>query len=103
MPSQRSASIPSAGDQPFEPQAPCLFEVEHGDTVIRIADDWDGHVLIEKLSVALREARQARDKAALLPAERSATEWAGPVRAASGPRHGCQASGFARWRPVGDP
>ncbi|MFB0488573.1 hypothetical protein ABIE45_001159 [Methylobacterium sp. OAE515] len=74
MPSQRSASIPSAGDQPVEPQAPCLFEVEHGDTVIRIADDWDGHVLIEKLYVALREARQARDKAALLRA-------AGPVRA----------------------
>jgi hypothetical protein len=83
MPAQRSASIPSTGDQAVEPPAPCLFEVEHGGTVIRIADDWDGHVLIEKLYVALREARQARDKAALprrggpvradRPAERPAT------------------------------
>ncbi len=66
MPSQRSASIPAISDHTFKPHAPCLFEVEHGDAVIRIADDWDGHVLIEKLYVALREARQARDKAALL-------------------------------------
>ena len=66
MPAQRSASIPALSDHTFEPHSRCLFEVEHGDTVIRIADDWDGHVLIEKLYVALREARQARDKAALL-------------------------------------
>lgn len=63
MPSQRSASIPALSNHVSEPHAPCLFEIEHGDTVIRIADDWDGHVLIEKLYVALREARQARDKA----------------------------------------
>ncbi|MCP1535524.1 hypothetical protein [Methylorubrum extorquens] len=73
MPSQRSASIPALNDHAFEPHAPCIFEGEHGDTVIRIADDWDGHVLIEKLYVALREARQAWDKAALL-------REAGPVR-----------------------
>jgi len=54
------------GECESERDAPYLFEVEHGDTVIRVADDWGGHVLIEKLYVALREARQARDKAALL-------------------------------------
>ena len=63
MTSQRSAFIPAHGDHECELREPCLFEVEHGDTVIRIADDWDGHVLIEKLYIALREARQARDKA----------------------------------------
>ncbi|GJE33110.1 hypothetical protein LDDCCGHA_3309 [Methylobacterium oxalidis] len=66
MTSKRSASIHSLTDHEVEPCAPCLFEVEHGDTVIRIADDWDGHVLVEKLYVALREARQARDKVSLL-------------------------------------
>lgn len=73
MPSQQSPFIPSLNDHEVEPCEPCLFEVEHGATVIRIADDWDGHVLIEKLYVALREARQARDKAVLL-------RKAGPVR-----------------------
>lgn len=40
---------------------PCLFEIHHGETVIRIADDWSGHVLIEQLYNGLREARQSRD------------------------------------------
>lgn len=66
MTSQPSAFIPASGDGEFELPAPCLFEVQHGDTVIRIADDWDGHILIEKLYTALREARQAQDQAALL-------------------------------------
>ncbi|AWN42867.1 hypothetical protein [Methylobacterium durans] len=66
MTSQQSAFIPTHGDHEFELRAPCLLEVTHGDTVIRIADDWDGHVLIEELYVALREARQARDNATLL-------------------------------------
>ncbi|KNY24526.1 hypothetical protein [Methylobacterium sp. ARG-1] len=66
MTSQRSAFIHSLKGHEIEPCTPCLFEVEHGDTVIRIADDWDGHVLIDKLYVALREARQARDKVSLL-------------------------------------
>ncbi|GJD97213.1 hypothetical protein ACFPQ7_19735 [Methylobacterium iners] len=66
MTSRRSAFISTPGDQEFERRAPCLFEVKHGDTVIRITDDWDGHLLIEKLYVALREARQARDEAILL-------------------------------------
>ncbi|MEA1834907.1 hypothetical protein U8607_22700 [Methylobacterium durans] len=66
MTSQQSAFIPTHDDHEFELRASCLLEVTHGDTVIRIADDWDGHVLIEKLYVALREARQARDKATLL-------------------------------------
>lgn len=61
MPSSRPAFIPAIGDRRTEPDAPCLFEVEHGDTVIRIADDWDGHVLIERLYTALRKARHARD------------------------------------------
>jgi hypothetical protein len=66
MPSSRPTFIPAIGDHQTEPDAPCLFEVEHGDTVIRIADDWDGHVLIEKLYAALRKARQARDRASPL-------------------------------------
>lgn len=66
MTSQQRAFIPAHGDHEFERRAPCLFEVKHGETVIRIVDDWDGHVLIEKLYVGLREARQARDKASLL-------------------------------------
>lgn len=73
MSSQRSAFIHKLDNHELESGAPCLFEVEHGDTVIRIADDWDGHILIEKLYVALREARQARDEATLL-------RKAGPVR-----------------------
>lgn len=64
MTSQRPAFFPTHGE--FELRAPCLFEVKHGETVIRIADDWDGHVLVEKLYIALRKARQARDKATLL-------------------------------------
>jgi hypothetical protein len=63
MSSQQSAFIPALNNPELKRDAPCLFEVEHGDTVIRIADDWDGHVLIEKLYVALRKARQARDRA----------------------------------------
>ena len=63
MPSDRPAFIPALNDPELKPDEPCLFEIEHGDTVIRIADDWDGHVLIEKLYVALRKARQARDRA----------------------------------------
>jgi hypothetical protein len=66
MTSKRSVSIHSLTDHEVALCAPCLFEVEHGDTVIRIADNWDGHVLIEKLYAALREARQARDKASHL-------------------------------------
>lgn len=70
MPSQRLTFAPTLDD---EPSSLWLFEVEHGDTVIRIADDWDGHILIEKLYVALREARRARDEATLLTK-------AGPIR-----------------------
>jgi len=40
---------------------PCLFEIHHGSTVLRIADDWSGHVLIERLYDGLREARRSRD------------------------------------------
>lgn len=72
MPSQPSIAVPD--DRAFAHPEACLFQIEHRDAVIRIADDWDGHVLIEKLYVALREARQARDKASLL-------KRAGPGRA----------------------
>ena len=88
MPSQRPEFIHSPGERPFDPECtrhpaggdeviepsePCLFEVQHGATVIRIADDWDGHLLIEKLYVGLRQARTARDKTTRLTQ-------AGPVR-----------------------
>ena len=73
MPAHRSEFAHAHRDHEVEPSAPCLFEVEHGDMTIRIADDCDGHVLIKKLYVALREARQARDRATLL-------RKAGPVR-----------------------
>lgn len=66
MPLKQPAFTNTSSKRESTRDAPCLFEVVHGDTVIRVADDWGGHVLIEKLYVALREARQARDKAALL-------------------------------------
>jgi len=40
---------------------PYLFELHHGSTVLRIADDWSGHVLIERIYNGLREARALRD------------------------------------------
>ena len=40
---------------------PCLFEIHQGSTVLRIADDWSGHVLIERLYDGLRDARRSRD------------------------------------------
>jgi len=53
---------------PSDP-TPALFEVHHGSTVVRIADDWSGHVLIERLYTGLRAARAARDSgSAPLPA-----------------------------------
>ena len=74
MPPQQSASVLELSDHEPDPDGPCLFEVEHGDTVIRIADDWDGHVLVEKLYAALRKARQARDQATPLKEAGSVTE-----------------------------
>ncbi|WP_342150969.1 hypothetical protein [Methylorubrum sp. SB2] len=46
-----------------------LFEIRHGDAVIRIADDWSGHVLIEQIYEGLRQARRSRDegRAPLMP------------------------------------
>ena len=48
---------------------PYLFEIHHGSTIIRIADDWSGHVLIERIYDGLRHARQSRDagRVALAP------------------------------------
>ncbi len=72
-PDHESARRLADGDRMTGPSEPCLFEVKHGATVIRIADDWDGHLLIEKLYVGLRQARTARDKTTRLTQ-------AGPVR-----------------------
>lgn len=37
------------------------FEVHHGSSVVTIADDWSGHVLIEQIYDGLRRARRSRD------------------------------------------
>lgn len=39
-----------------------LFEIQHGDAVVQIADDWSGHVLIEQIYDGLRQARRSRDE-----------------------------------------
>lgn len=36
---------------------PFLFEIHHGSAVIKISDDWSGHVLIEQIYDGLRRAR----------------------------------------------
>lgn len=46
---------------------PCLFEIHHGSTVLRVADDWSGHVLIERIYNGLREARRSRDVGHTVP------------------------------------
>lgn len=48
--------------------APCLFEIHHGSAVIRISDDWSGHILIEQIYDGLRQARQLRDAGHVGPA-----------------------------------
>lgn len=43
------------GDSPYP------FEIYYGPNVIKIDDDWSGHVLIEQIYDGLRKARQSRD------------------------------------------
>lgn len=52
-----SAGMSKSADTPTP-----LFEIHHGDAVIKIADDWSGHVLIEQIYDGLRQARHSRDE-----------------------------------------
>ncbi|WP_461656732.1 hypothetical protein [Methylorubrum aminovorans] len=42
-------------------ESPYPFEIHHGPNVIKIDDDWSGHVLVEQIYDGLRRARQSRD------------------------------------------